>query len=343
VPSPRDDALFVPSRTAEHARTFVSWPCREELWGGLLDEAESEYAAVVEAIARHEPVTVIAAPGSKPRLPAGTAYPVDVAELPIDDSWVRDNGPIFVVDGQGGVAAVRFGFNAWGGKYAPFADDAQLPARLAELLGMRIYDAPLVAEGGGLAFDGEGTLITTESVLLNRNRNPELSREQVEELLGSYLGIEKVIWLRGGLVEDRDTDGHSDNVVQFVRPGVVLVQMAPDRSNPNWDVLRDNRARLASETDAAGRRLEVVEMPVLPYVEVAGERFVVPYTNYYPVNGGIVAPQLDEADDEVGLALLRELFGDREVVGAPSRLLAYGGGGIGCITQQLPAGLALAP
>ncbi|HET6175149.1 MAG TPA: agmatine deiminase family protein [Gaiellales bacterium] len=342
APNPRDDSLFVPSRTAEHARTFVSWPCREDLWGELLGEAEAEYAATVAAIAQHEPVTVIAPPGSEPRLPAGTAYPVDVAELPIDDSWVRDNGPIFVVDGRGGVAAVRFGFNAWGGKYAPFAVDAQLPARLAELLGMRVYDAPLVAEGGGLAFDGEGTLITTESVLLNPNRNPGLSREQVEELVGSYLGIEKVIWLRGGLVEDRDTDGHSDNVVQFVRPGVVLVQMAPDRSNPNWDVLRDNRARLEGETDAAGRRLEVVEMPVLPYVEVAGERFVVPYVNYYPVNGGIVAPELGEADDEIGFGLLRELFPDREVVGAPSRLLAYGGGGIGCITQQLPAGMALA-
>ena len=152
-----------------------------------------------------------------------------------------------------------------------------------------------------------------------------------------------VVVVGGGLVEDRDTDGHSDNVVQFVRPGVVLTQMAPDRSNPNWDGLRDNRARLAAATDAAGRRLEVIEMPVLPYVEVDGERFVVPYTNYYPVNGGIVAPLVGEGNDEAGFALLRELFGDREVVGAPSRLLAYGGGGIGCITQQMPAGTAIAP
>ena len=172
MPSPRDDSLFVPSRTAEHARTFVSWPCRAELWDGHLAEAEAEYAAVVEAIARFEPVTVIARPGTQPRMPADTAHPIDVAEIPIDDSWVRDNGPIFVVDGRGGVAAVSFGFNAWGGKFAPFADDAQLPPRLARALGMRVYDAPLVAEGGGLAFDGEGTLITTESVLLNPNRNP---------------------------------------------------------------------------------------------------------------------------------------------------------------------------
>jgi agmatine deiminase len=343
VPSPRDDSLFVPSRTAEHARTFVSWPCRQDLWGGWLAEAEAEYAAVVAAIARFEPVTVIAPPGVAPRLPSGTAFPVDVAELPIDDSWVRDNGPIFVVDGRGGVAAVHFGFNAWGGKYAPWAEDAQLPARLAALLGMRVYAAPLVAEGGGLAFDGEGTLITTESVLLNPNRNPGLTRERVEEVAREYLGIEKVIWLAEGLVEDRDTDGHSDNVVQFVRPGVVLVQMAPDRSNPNWELLRDNRARLEGETDAAGRKLEVVEMPVLPYVEVAGEPFVVPYVNYFPVNGGIVAPETGGPDDETGFALLRELFPEREVVGAPSALLAYGGGGIGCITQQMPAGTALAP
>jgi agmatine deiminase len=343
VPSPRDDSLFVPSRTAEHARTFVSWPCRPELWDDHLAEAEVEYAAVVEAISRFEPVTVIFRPGTSPAFPADTVHPVRGAQVPIDDSWVRDNGPIFVVDGHGGVAAVNFGFNAWGEKFAPYDEDAQLPGRLAQLLGMRVYDAPLVAEGGGLAFDGEGTLITTESVLLNPNRNPGLTRERVEELLGSYLGIEKVIWLAGGLVEDRDTDGHSDNVVQFVRPGVVLVQMAPDRSNPNWDILRDNRARLEGETDAAGRKLEVVEMPVLPYVEVDGERYVVPYVNYFPVNGGIVAPQVDQPDDDAGLALLRELFPDREVVGAPSRFLAYGGGGIGCITQQMPAGTALAP
>jgi agmatine deiminase len=343
VPSPRDDALSVPSRTTEHARTFVSWPCRAELWGGFLGEAEEEYAAVVEAIAGFEPVTVIVPPGVVPRLPVGTTYPVDVAELPIDDSWVRDNGPIFVVDGRGGVAAVQFGFNAWGGKYAPWADDALLPARLGQLLGMRVYAAPLVAEGGGLTFDGEGTLITTESVLLNPNRNPGLSREEIEALLLDYLGIQKVIWLRDGLVEDRDTDGHSDNITQFVRPGVVLAQVAPDRANPNWDGLSDNLARLRKETDAGGHKLEVIEMPVLPYVDVGGEQFVVPYTNYYPVNGGIVAPQLGHADDDAGFALLRELFPDREVVGAPSRLLAYGGGGIGCITQQLPAGMALAP
>ena len=342
--SPVAGPVRLPAEWEPHERTVMGWPCRVALWRETLPQARSDYAAVANAIAAFEPVTMIANAGADAvaaRSACGGG--VEVVELPLDDSWLRDSGPIYVRDGAGRRLAVHFRFNAWGEKFAPFADDAELPARLAQLLGMRVYDAPLVAEGGGLAFDGEGTLITTESVLLNPNRNPGLTRERVEELLGSYLGIEKVIWLAGGLVEDRDTDGHSDNVVQFVRPGVVLVQMAPDRSNPNWDILRDNRARLEGETDAAGRKLEVVEMPVLPYVEVDGERYVVPYVNYFPVNGGIVAPQVDQPDDDAGFALLRELFPDREVVGAPSRFLAYGGGGIGCITQQMPAGTALAP
>ena len=169
-----------------------------------------------------------------------------------------------------------------------------------------------------MTFDGEGTLITTESVLLNPNRNPGIRASAIEALLRAYLGIEKVIWLRDGLAEDRDTDGHSDNVVQFVRPGVVLAQVAPDRSNPNWDGSATTAQRLRQATDAAGRRLEIVEMPVLPVRGAStGERLAVPYTNYYPVNGGIVAPLLGQPDDEAGFALLRELFPDREVVGAP--------------------------
>ena len=158
VPSPRDDALSVPSRTVEHARTFVSWPCRADLWGGHLAEAEAEYAAVVEAIARFEPVTVIAQPGTTPRLPADTAHPVDVAEIPIDDSWVRDNGPIFVVDGRGGVAAVRLRVQRLG-RQVRAVRRRRAAAGAAGAVARRcaLYEAPLVAEGGGLTFDGEGT------------------------------------------------------------------------------------------------------------------------------------------------------------------------------------------
>ncbi len=349
--TPREDGLFMPARQTPHDRTLVSWPARESLWGPYLEPTKGEYAQVIGAIARFEPVTVIANPGAKHEVLAHcdrvqVAEVVEVAEIPIDDSWIRDNGPIFVTDGSGGVAMVSFGFNSWGEKFLPFDRDAAVGAHLAEHLSMRRYVAPLVAEGGGITVDGEGTLITTESVLLNPNRNPGASRGDVERVLHDYLGAEKVIWLPFGLAEDmgeRGTDGHSDNVVQFIRPGLVLLQAAPGRANPNWDLAKENRLRLVGETDAAGRRLEIVEMPVLPYTrEIDGARYPVPYTNFYPVNGGVIAPGLGIPEDEVGHGILSELFPDREIVGAPSEMQAYGGGGIGCVTQQVPVGRPLA-
>jgi agmatine deiminase len=346
--TPERDGLFMPARWVDHARTLVSWPARTSLWGDHLEEAKREYAEVVRTIATFEPVTVVANPHKTEEvLGLCGEQNLDVVEIPIDDSWIRDNGPIFVVDGHGGVAMVDFGFNAWGGKFHPYEDDAALPQRLAERMGIRRYVAPLVAEGGGIAVDGEGTLITTESVLLNPNRNPGMSREDVEQVLRNYLGAEKVIWLPFGLAEDMGasgTDGHSDNVVQFAQPGQVLVQVAPGRDNPNWELARANMARLKGTTDAGGRVLEIVDMPYLPYTrQIDGAVYPVPYTNFYPVNGAIIAPQLGVPEDDKAFAILADLFPARKVVGAPSDMQAFGGGGIGCITQQMPAGEPLAP
>lgn len=350
--TPLDDGLSMPPRWSPHDRTFVSWPAHPSAWRTHLDEAKAEYAEVIRAIARFEPVTVLASPGGKDEVVQACGPEVEVLEAPLDDSWVRDCGPIFVTDGLGGVALTHFGFNAWGGKAfgtdatPRFEHDADVPRVIAEHLGMRRYVAPMIAEGGGLTVDGEGTLITTECVLLNPNRNPGRSKQDVEGVLRDYLGIEKVIWLPFGLAEDMGelgTDGHSDNVVQFIRPGLVLFQVAPDRSNRNWDLVAANRERLEDAIDASGRRLEIVEMPVLPYTrEIDGARFPVPYTNFYPVNGGVIAPRLDLVEDEVGHGILRELFPDRDVVGVRSDFQAFGGGGIGCITQQMPAGAPLA-
>ena len=344
MPSPRDDALFVPSRTTEHARTFVSWPCREELWGGFLSEAEEEYAAVVEAIAGFEPVTVIVSPGAVPRLPVGTTFPIDVAELPIDDSWVRDNGPIFVVDGRGGVAAVHFEFNAWGGKYAPFADDARLPARLGQLLGMRVYEAPLVAEGGGLTFDGEGTLITTESVLLNPNRNPgPLARG--DRGAAARLSRDR----EGDLAARRPRRGsrHRRALRQHHAVRAAGRRARPGRARPLQSQLGGAQRQPGAAAEGDRRRRATSSRSsrcpcCRTWTSTASSSSCrTPTTT--PSTAASSRRCSGTRDDEAGFALLRELFPDREVVGAPSRLLAYGGGGIGCITQQLPAGMALAP
>jgi agmatine deiminase len=231
---------------------------------------------------------------------------------------------------------VQLRFNAWGEKYAPYDDDARLPARLAAVAGMRRYESQLVMEGGGFTVDGEGTLITTEQCLLNPNRNPGWSREQIEETLRQALGVEVIIWLPYGLAEDSVTDGHVDGVCAFVRPGAVLLQTVTDRSDPNWDRLDANRRVLQRSRDAAGRQLEILEMPYLGHAEVGGRRVRVPSVNFYVANGGVVAPTAGMPTDDAMLGRIADAFPDREVVPVPARVIGFGGGGVHCITQQVP-------
>jgi agmatine deiminase len=342
--SPRADGLRAPARTERHERTLVAWPTERPIWGAHRARAVAEYRALIEAVARFEPVTVIAAPAQAAEAEAECAglKRVDVLALPIDDAWIRDSGPIYVVDEHDGVGMVQFRFNSWGEKYLPYDEDARLPERLAEVARMRRYESPLVMEGGGFTVDGEGTLITTESVVLNPNRNPGWTRAECEAALCEATGAEVVVWLEHGLAEDRDTDGHSDNVVQFAAPGRVIAQVAPDRSNPNWLPLRENAERLRATVDAQGRRLEVIEIPQLPYTEpLDGQRFAAPYVNFYPVDGGVVVPQLGAPGEEEAYATLSAALPGREIAGVPSVMLAYGGGGVGCVTQHVPAGSVL--
>ncbi len=322
----------MPAEWAAHDRTLMAWPAREDMWGELWDDAQVAYAEVANAIAAFEPVTMVARPQDRKRAQAACGGGVTVTELPIDDSWMRDSGPIFVLDGIGRRAGVDFAFNAWGEKFAPYADDAEMAARVLEHLGEERIDArDLVLEGGSIAVDGAGTLITTEQCLLHPTRNPGLSPEQIARRLQEALGVEKVVWLGRGLIEDLDTDGHVDNLCAPIAPGRVLLQTVADEGNPNWAATRENAARL----QAAG--LEVVELPLLPYVDHDGPATVVPYTNFYLCNGALIVPVTGQETDAEALALLGGLYPDREVVPVPGVTLALGGGGVHCITQQVPA------
>jgi len=336
--------LRAPARTEPHAATLVSWPTHRPVWGSQRHVALEEYEGLIHSMARYEPVVVVTDPSTAAEAGERVGAVATLLELPIDDAWVRDNGPIFLVGDDGRVGLTQFGFNGWGEKYQPFDKDADVPRRLAEALGLERFVSRLVMEGGGFSVDGEGTLITTESVVLNPNRNPGWTREECEAALCEATGCTRIIWLAHGLVEDRDTDGHSDNVVQFVAPGRVVAQMAPDRSNPNWEPLSENLARLRQAVDARGRRLEVVEVPWLPYTEsIEGHRYAIPYVNFYPVNGAVIAPATGSSFEAAAYELLGELFPGREVVGVASTALAYGGGGVGCVTQQVPDAVSLAP
>jgi agmatine deiminase len=320
----------MPAEWERHERTIMGWPCRLELWGETIDRARADYAQVANAVAAFEPVTMIANPGADAAdARAACGAGVEIVELPLDDSWLRDCGPIYARRPDGRRCAVHFRFNSWGEKFAPWDKDAAVGGLVARRLGDPVTEAPMVLEGGSIYVDGAGTLITTEECLLNPNRNPQLSREQIEELLQIYLGADRVVWLGLGLVEDRDTDGHIDLIAAFTNVDRVLLQMV-DEENPNFERCAENRARL----EAAG--IDVIELPYLPYATVAGERIAAGYMNFYLVNGAVIVPVSGADTDEEALAIIASAYPGREVVPVRGEVLAYGGGGPHCITQQVP-------
>ena len=257
--------LRMPAEWAPHERTIMCWPARESMWGERFAQAQADYAEVANAVAAFEPVLMAADPRFSGEARRLCGAGVEVVELPLDDSWARDSGPIFVTGEGGERAGVRFAFNGWGEKFTPYDEDARFAGRVLELLGEPGRDAaPFVLEGGSITVDGEGTLVTTEQCLLEEHRNPELTREEIEAELRAQLGVERVIWLGLGLVEDHDTDGHVDNICAFVAPGRVVLQTVTDEANPNHAPSQDNLRRLRD----AG--LDVVELPWLPYA--AAER-----------------------------------------------------------------------
>ncbi|MEE1824063.1 agmatine deiminase family protein [Streptomyces sp. BE20] len=327
----------MPAEWTEHERCLMAWPTRADLWGDTFEEAKREYADVARAIAGFEPVTMVARPGQgeEARILCGDG--VEVVELPIDDSWFRDSGPIFVLGPEGERAGVDFRFNAWGDKHHPYDTDDRIAGVLLERLGVERIDSRMILEGGAVTVDGEGTLITTEQCLLHPNRNPGMSRAEIEEELKARLGVTTVIWLPWGGLLDTETDGHVDGVCAFVAPGKVVVQLPSDPEHPDYARMRENRAVLEAAVDARGRRLEILDLPQAAFVEVDGKRTEVGYLNFYVANGGVVVPVAGVPEqDEGALAVIAAALPGRKVVGIRSRVIAYGGGGVHCITQQVP-------
>ena len=336
---PREDGFFMPAEWALHQRCWMAWPAREALWGDKLLAAREAYAEVAQEISRFEPVTMIANPDQVAEVSLSCGPGVSCLSMTHDDSWSRDSGPSFLVNDAGALAGVDWIFNAWGGKYQPHDQDAEMARRILEQAKVPRYTAPLVAEGGAIHVDGEGTLLTTEQCLLNANRNPDLSREEVETRLRDYLGVEKVIWLAGDPLDD-ETDGHVDNLACFAAPGVVLAQHPGAEDQANHAALAENLRRLRGATDAAGRQLEVVELPQpeLNLEDHRGAPLLASYVNFYFANGAIIAPAFEDPADDQAFQIFKQVFPDREIVQVRAVDILHGGGGIHCITQQQPAG-----
>jgi agmatine deiminase len=355
--TPAADGFRMPAEYEPHAGCWMAWPERPDNWRLLAKPAQGTFAAVAEAISESEPVTIAVSDLQYENCRAALPAAVRVVKIPSDDAWMRDIGPTVVVDRAGRRRGVDWRFNAWGGLedglYFPWDRDERVAQQVLEVEGLDRYRAPLVLEGGSIHVDGEGTVLTTEECLLNRNRNPELTRAQIEALLLAYLGAEKVIWLNRGVYND-ETDGHVDNLVCFARPGVVLLTWTEDERDPQHAISRDALERLEEATDARGRSLEVIRVPspgpltiteeealgVAPRSTTlprrAGDRLAASYVNFYIANTRIVFPRLDPAFDDEVAELLGGCFTGREVVGIEAREILLGGGNIHCITQQLP-------
>jgi agmatine deiminase len=331
----KDIAYHKPAEFEKHERTWMIWPHRKDLYEERLEPMQVEYLNIVAAISQFEAVTVLAHPDHAETARKRLGNLADVVPMPVDDFWARDCGPSFVVGSNGELAGVNWHFNAWGGKHAPWDADDKLATRLLTREGATIRNSWLTCEGGSFALDGEGTLIITETSILNPNRNPGVNKALVESELKAMLGVEKVVWLPGDPM-DKETDGHIDGMCTFVRPGVVLFESNPNPSDPHYRILKENLKCLQSQTDAKGRSFEILLLEEAVEATVTSNIFCRSYINFYIANGGIIVPGYGIPSDAKALATIQAAYPERKVVMVQVSAIAAGGGAIHCITQEQP-------
>jgi len=343
----RPDRARWPAEWEPHAATWLCWPKNPDTWPGLLPRVEASFARMVEALVTGERVRILVddAPAEEHVRRVLRANGVDDGRgvdffaVPSDDAWIRDHGPVYVYDeARGARWALDFGFNAWGGKYPPWDRDATVARRIAELTGERRRAIPSVLEAGSIDGDGRGTVLTTESCLLNPNRTPEgpaRTRAQAEALLADALGTERVIWLGDGIAGD-DTDGHVDDITRFVSASTIVTAVEPDASDVNHLPLAANLATLRATRDRDGRPYEIVELPMPAPVHHDGIRLPASHANFYIGNRVVLMPAFDQPTDARAAAILAECLPHRDVVAIPSRELVAGLGAVHCLTQQEP-------
>jgi agmatine deiminase len=334
---PADLGFQMPPEWSKHARTFMEWPVREALWPEPFPEILPVFADIVKTVAGFEPVTLIVRPELAIQAASFCGPDIELLLINHNDSWMRDNGPTFVVNRQGGLAGINWRFNGWGGKF-PAEDDNQVAPQLLRHFNIPCFDAPLVMEGGSFHVDGEGTLITTEECLLNPNRNPHLSKVEIENYLKRYLNVSRIIWLQRGWVGD-DTDGHVDNLACFAKPGVIITQVCSDPADPNHGISLENMRILEAATDAHGRPFEIITIQQPPACFYEDMRLTLSYLNFYFVNGGLILPVFGgkaAATDHSAQETLQKVFPGRRIATINGSIIARGGGNVHCLTQQMP-------
>ncbi|MGR5169083.1 agmatine deiminase [Vibrio astriarenae] len=353
---PKQDNFRMPGEHEAQDEVWMAWPTRSDNWRYSGKLAQQAFVDVAEAISQKTPVVMLVNhdqfDNARSQLPAH----IRVIEMSYNDCWMRDIGATYVVDDKGNRRGISWQFNAWGGLvdglYFPWDLDDAVAPKMLNITQDTGYQAPFILEGGSIHTDGEGTLYTTEECLLHPSRNPDLSRQEIEEQLKSYLAVEKVIWLPRGLYND-ETNGHVDNIMHVVKPGEVALTWCEDENDPQHEISREAFDLLSTERDAKGRQIKVHKLPMpgplfMSEEEAlgvdqcdgmereAGERLAASYANFLITNGQIVFPLLDENHDGAAKEVLEAAFPEHDIVGVSAREILLGGGNIHCITQQVP-------
>lgn len=335
----------MPAEWETHEATWLSWPKKKETWPGKFEPIPPIWARMVRELAEGEDVHVIVDENNMEAMVRrllkdhrADASNVHLHLIHSNDVWMRDYGPIFVRNPQAEqkLIAIDWGYNSWGDKYPPYDLDDKAPIAIGEFLSVPVVEGGMILEGGSIDPNGAGLLLTTEACLLNKNRNPHLSKDQIESRMKDFLGVSKVLWLGDGIVGD-DTDGHVDDLTRFVAPNVIATVVEENERDENHAALRENLERLEEMTNLQGRRFEILQLPMPDPVVHQEQRLPASYANFYIGNAAVLVPTYQSGKkDETALGILRDCFPHRRVVGIPSVDLVWGLGAFHCVTQQQP-------
>jgi agmatine deiminase len=334
----------MPAEWEPHEATWISWPRREgQSFPDSYERVLPTFVSMASAIAESEILRINISGSEQERevrallAPSAPMERIEFHDIPTNEPWCRDHGPIFVRrEASPNIAVNDFGYNAWGGKYPPFDADDVVPTTIARRFGMPLFEPGFILEGGSVDPNGAGTLLTTESCLLNPNRNPSMTRGQIEGGLRDYLGVEQILWLGDG-IEGDDTDGHVDDITRFVSRDTVVTVVEPDSADPNHAPLKANLELLRSMRLADGTPLKVVEMPMPPRIDREGLRLPASHANFYITNTSVLLPAFGGNSDDVAFSILTDLFHGRSILPIDCRELIWGLGAFHCLTQQQPA------
>jgi len=343
--TPKTQGYYFPAEFAPHTATWLSWPHKEASWPGKIQAVYPGYSLFIKYLTMSEQVCINVADETMKAFAIEQLNKVD-ADLkkvqffihPTNDAWCRDHGPAFLINplAKDPKVIVDWNYNAWGGKYPPYDLDDVIPTLIAKHYDIPVYYPGIIMEGGSVEFNGKGTLLTSKSCLLNKNRNPHLNQQQIEEYLANYYCVDQVLWVDEGIVGD-DTDGHIDDTVRFVNEDTVITVIEEDRNDENYELLQGNLRQLKEMRLLSGKQLNIVELPMPGEVVYDDQRLPASYANFYISNWHVIVPIFNSANDDRALGIIQQCFKDREVVGIDSTDIIWGLGSFHCLSQQEPA------